>query len=239
MLRKSNNNNNNNNNKVFDAQLPTTFQTPKTNEAQLKHSTPEDEDVLIIKSTQDTKEENNDNNNKKDKEDEKTAALKNKKQALREQHQKRTTTTAAAATIVKTTPLPPRKPPPPPTTTDNNDNDNNNKPLREIKCQEVVRGKEARKELVGYACSECERFYAVAGQFDRRACGHTGSVDNNNGASRNIENSRHRAKYVPPKDPVGYWDLGGFTQDPPPPAAASKKNTNTNMNPSSQENLSF
>ena len=113
------------------------------------------------------------------------------------------------------------------------------KPLREVKYQEVVRGKEARKELIGYACQECERFYAVAGQLDRRACEHGSNALNNNtnnGAPpRNLENSRHRAKYVPPKDPAGYWDLGGFTQTQPDPK--KRKATKFDETPPSQENL--
>ena len=174
------------------------FETPKTNEAQINENTPGEEEVLVIKNTQEEEEE------KEEKE------VKRTKQELREDHQQKSN---------KCLPV--------------------DKPLREVKYQEVVRGKEARKELIGYACQECERFYAVAGQLDRRACEHGSNALNNNtnnGAPpRNLENSRHRAKYVPPKDPAGYWDLGGFTQTQPDPK--KRKATKFDETPPSQENL--
>ena len=173
------------------------FETPKTNEAQINENTPGEEEVLVIKNTQEEEE-------KEEKE------VKRTKQELREDHQQKSN---------KCLPV--------------------DKPLREVKYQEVVRGKEARKELIGYACQECERFYAVAGQLDRRACEHGSNALNNNtnnGAPpRNLENSRHRAKYVPPKDPAGYWDLGGFTQTQPDPN--KRKATKFDGTPPSQENL--
>ena len=174
------------------------FETPKTNEAQInENATPGEEEVLVIKNTQEEEE-------KEEKE------VKRTKQELREDHQQKSN---------KCLPV--------------------DKPLREVKYQEVVRGKEARKELIGYACQECERFYAVAGQLDRRACEHGSNALNNNtnnGAPpRNLENSRHRAKYVPPKDPAGYWDLGGFTQTQPDPK--KRKATKFDETPPSQENL--
>ena len=173
------------------------FETPKTNEAQINENTPGEEEVLVIKNTQEEEE-------KEEKE------VKRTKQELREDHQQKSN---------KCLPV--------------------DKPLREVKYQEVVRGKEARKELIGYACQECERFYAVAGQLDRRACEHGSNALNNNtnnGAPpRNLENSRHRAKYVPPKDPAGYWDLGGFTQTQPDPK--KRKATKFDETPPSQENL--
>ncbi len=173
------------------------FETPKTNEAQINENTPGEEEVLVIKNTQEEEE-------KEEKE------VKRTKQELREDHQQKSN---------KCLPV--------------------DKPLREVKYQEVVRGKEVRKELIGYACQECERFYAVAGQLDRRACEHGSNALNNNtnnGAPpRNLENSRHRAKYVPPKDPAGYWDLGGFTQTQPDPK--KRKATKFDETPPSQENL--
>ena len=173
------------------------FETPKTNEAQINENTPGEEEVLVIKNTQEEEE-------KEEKE------VKRTKQELREDHQQKSN---------KCLPV--------------------DKPLREVKYQEVVRGKEARKELIGYACQECERFYAVAGQLDRRACEHGSNALNNNtnnGAPpRDLENSRHRAKYVPPKDPAGYWDLGGFTQTQPDPN--KRKATKFDETPPSQENL--
>ena len=173
------------------------FETPKTNEAQINENTPGEEEVLVIKNTQEEEE-------KEEKE------VKRTKQELREDHQQKSN---------KCLPV--------------------DKPLREVKYQEVVRGKEARKELIGYACKECERFYAVAGQLDRRACEHGSNALNNNtnnGAPpRNLENSRHRAKYLPPKDPAGYWDLGGFTQTQPDPK--KRKATKFDETPPSQENL--
>ena len=173
------------------------FETPKTNEAQINENTPGEEEVLVIKNTQEEKE-------KEEKE------VKRTKQELREDHQQKSNKCLLV-----------------------------DKPLREVKYQEVVRGKEARKELIGYACQECERFYAVAGQLDRRACEHGSNALNNNtnnGAPpRNLENSRHRAKYVPPKDPAGYWDLGGFTQTQPDPK--KRKATKFDETPPSQENL--
>ena len=173
------------------------FETPKTNEAQINENTPGEEEVLVIKNTQEEEE-------KEEKE------VKRTKQELREDHQQKSN---------KCLPV--------------------DKPLREVKYQEVVRGKEARKELIGYACQECERFYAVAGQLDRRACEHGSNALNNNtnnGAPpRNLENSRHRAKYLPPKDPAGYWDLGGFTQTQPDPK--KRKATKFDETPPSQENL--
>ena len=173
------------------------FETPKTNEAQINENTPGEEEVLVIKNTQEEEE-------KEEKE------VKRTKHELREDHQQKSN---------KCLPV--------------------DKPLREVKYQEVVRGKEARKELIGYACQECERFYAVAGQLDRRACEHGSNALNNNtnnGAPpRNLENSRHRAKYVPPKDPAGYWDLGGFTQTQPDPK--KRKATKFDETPPSQENL--
>ena len=177
------------------------FETPKTNEAQINENTPGEEEVLVIKNTQEEEEE------KEEKE------VKHTKQELREDHQQKSNKCLLV-----------------------------DKPLREVKYQEVVRGKEARKELIGYACQECERFYAVAGQLDRRACEHGSNALNNiyiytnNGAPpRNLENSRHRAKYVPPKDPAGYWDLGGFTQTQPDPK--KRKATKFDETPPSQENL--
>ena len=174
------------------------FETPKTNEAQINENTPGEEEVLVIKNTQEEEEE------KEEKE------VKRTKQELREDHQQKSNKCLLV-----------------------------DKPLREVKYQEVVRGKEARKELIGYACQECERFYAVAGQLDRRACEHGSNALNNNtnnGAPpRNLENSRHRAKYVPPKDPAGYWDLGGFTQTQPDPK--KRKATKFDETPPSQENL--
>jgi len=182
------------------------FETPKTNEAQINKSTPGEEDVLVIKNTQEEEDE------EKGGKEEKNA--KRTRQELREEHQQKAAN--------KSLPV--------------------DKPLREVKYQEVVRGKEARKELIGYACQECERFYAVAGQLDRRACEHgnntalTNNNNTNNGApTRNLENSRHRAKYLPPKDPAGYWDLGGFTQTQPDPQ--KKKATKFGETPPSQENL--
>ena len=173
------------------------FETPKTNEAQINENTPGEEEVLVIKNTQEEEE-------KEEKE------VKRTKQELREDHQQKSN---------KCLPV--------------------DKPLREVKYQEVVRGKEARKELIGYACQECERFYAVAGQLDRRACEHGSNALNNNtnngSPPRNLENSRHRAKYVPPKDPAGYWDLGGFTQTQPDPK--KRKATKFDETPPSQENL--
>ena len=173
------------------------FETPKTNEAQINENTPGEEEVLVIKNTQEEEE-------KEEKE------VKRTKQELREDHQQKSNKCLLV-----------------------------DKPLREVKYQEVVRGKEARKELIGYACQECERFYAVAGQLDRRACEHGSNALNNNtnnGAPpRNLENSRHRAKYVPPKDPAGYWDLGGFTQTQPDPK--KRKATKFDETPPSQENL--
>ena len=173
------------------------FETPKTNEAQINENTPGEEEVLVIKNTQEEEE----------KEEKK---VKRTKQELREDHQQKSNKCLLV-----------------------------DKPLREVKYQEVVRGKEARKELIGYACQECERFYAVAGQLDRRACEHGSNALNNNtnnGAPpRNLENSRHRAKYVPPKDPAGYWDLGGFTQTQPDPK--KRKATKFDETPPSQENL--
>ena len=173
------------------------FETPKTNEAQINENTPGEEEVLVIKNTQEEEE-------KEEKE------VKRTKQELREDHQQKSNKCLLV-----------------------------DKPLREVKYQEVVRGKEARKELIGYACQECERFYAVAGQLDRRACEHGSNALNNNtnnGAPpRNLENSRHRAKYVPPKDPAGYWDLGGFTQTQPDPK--KRKATEFDETPPSQENL--
>ncbi len=173
------------------------FETPKTNEAQINENTPGEEEVLVIKNTQEEEE-------KEEKE------VKRTKQELREDHQQKSN---------KCLPV--------------------DKPLREVKYQEVVRGKEARKELIGYACQECERFYAVAGQLDRRACEHGSNALNNNtnnGAPpRNLENSRHRAKYLPPKDPAGYWDLGGLTQTQPDPK--KRKATKFDETPPSQENL--
>ena len=181
------------------------FETPKTNEAQINKSTPGEEDVLVIKNTQEEEDE------EKVGKEEKNA--KRTRQELREEHQQKANTSLPV-----------------------------DKPLREVKYQEVVRGKEARKELIGYACQECERFYAVAGQLDRRACEHgnntalTNNNNTNNGApTRNLENSRHRAKYLPPKDPAGYWDLGGFTQTQPDPQ--KKKATKFGETPPSQENL--
>ena len=173
------------------------FETPKTNEAQINENTPGEEEVLVIKNTQEEEE-------KEEKE------VKRTKQELREDHQQKSNKCLLV-----------------------------DKPLREVKYQEVVRGKEARKELIGYACQECERFYAVAGQLDRRACEHGSNALNNNtnnGAPpRNLEKSRHRAKYVPPKDPAGYWDLGGFTQTQPDPK--KRKATKFDETPPSQENL--
>ena len=173
------------------------FETPKTNEAQINENTPGEEEVLVIKNTQEEEE-------KEEKE------VKRTKQELRKDHQQKSNKCLLV-----------------------------DKPLREVKYQEVVRGKEARKELIGYACQECERFYAVAGQLDRRACEHGSNALNNNtnnGAPpRNLENSRHRAKYVPPKDPAGYWDLGGFTQTQPDPK--KRKATKFDETPPSQENL--
>ena len=173
------------------------FETPKTNEAQINENTPGEEEVLVIKNTQEEEE-------KEEKE------VKRTKQELREDHQQKSNKCLLV-----------------------------DKPLREVKYQEVVRGKEARKELIGYACQECERFYAVAGQLDRRACEHGSNALNNNtnngSPPRNLENSRHRAKYVPPKDPAGYWDLGGFTQTQPDPK--KRKATKFDETPPSQENL--
>ena len=173
------------------------FETPKTNEAQINENTPGEEEVLVIKNTQEEEE-------KEEKE------VKRTKQELRKDHQQKSNKCLLV-----------------------------DKPLREVKYQEVVRGKEARKELIGYACQECERFYAVAGQLDRRACEHGSNALNNNTNNgvppRNLENSRHRAKYVPPKDPAGYWDLGGFTQTQPDPK--KRKATKFDETPPSQENL--
>ena len=188
------------------------FETPKTNEAQINKSTPIEEEVLVIKNTQD--EDDDDEEDKQDKE------VKRTKRGLRKHHQEKANKSLVAP----------------------------DKPLREVKYQEVVRGKEARKQLIGYACQECERFYAVAGQLDRRTCEHgTNALSNNNNNNNsnnnnindngavpiNLENSRHRAKYLPPKDPAGYWDLGGFTQTQPD---SKKKKTKFDETPPSQEN---
>jgi hypothetical protein len=64
------------------------------------------------------------------------------------------------------------------------------------KYQEVVRGREARRALLGYTCDECERHWEAISHnndmFDRKdfiAC------------------SKHRAKFIPQSTPDGYWNL--------------------------------
>ncbi len=65
--------------------------------------------------------------------------------------------------------------------------------------QEVVRGKRAREELLGYDCEECMGFLNAV-------CNAPGGNVFNRGTL--IQRcSRHRAKYRPAETPEGFWDL--------------------------------
>lgn len=67
---------------------------------------------------------------------------------------------------------------------------------REHRAVEVVRGKEARAQLNGYACPECEPFFDALGELD--------------GVDREAliqQCSRHRHKHKPYETPDGYWEL--------------------------------
>ena len=66
------------------------------------------------------------------------------------------------------------------------------------KYEEVVRGKEKRRKLRGFACKECEAFYM--GLHPDALPG--GSVEN-----ALCRHSRHRHRHTPPSTPKGYWDI--------------------------------
>jgi hypothetical protein len=77
---------------------------------------------------------------------------------------------------------------------------------KEIKKVEVVRGKFAREKLPAFTCEQCEKFYTAIGRpvpegKPGEACAHCP------GSNRMNDWSRHRAKWAPPPDPVGFWDL--------------------------------
>jgi len=77
---------------------------------------------------------------------------------------------------------------------------------KEIKTVEVVRGKFAREKLPAFTCEQCEKFYTAIGRpvpegKPGEACAHCP------GSNRMNDWSRHRAKWAPPPEPVGFWDL--------------------------------
>jgi len=60
--------------------------------------------------------------------------------------------------------------------------------------QEVVRGRDKRQALPGHDCEECRQFFDALGKgYD------TGKMV--------MECSRHRARYIPPSTPPGFWNL--------------------------------
>ncbi|KAF4736500.1 hypothetical protein FOZ62_013008, partial [Perkinsus olseni] len=72
----------------------------------------------------------------------------------------------------------------------------------------VVRGRDARQQLDGFACPQCTAFYSAAG-FDPKsnACTH-GSSEVVNAASR------HRYYKPPTNTPSGFWDIWSFPPSP-------------------------
>ena len=70
---------------------------------------------------------------------------------------------------------------------------------KEQKCVDVVRKKEERAVLPGYACPECEKFYEAMVQ--------QGIFTKENLPDMMKQCSKHKAKYTPPDTPEGFWDL--------------------------------
>lgn len=70
---------------------------------------------------------------------------------------------------------------------------------RETKFIETVRGKDARDALPGFACIECESFYAAMVQ--------QGMIEAHELTEHLRECSRHKARWKPPSTPDGFWDL--------------------------------
>lgn len=70
---------------------------------------------------------------------------------------------------------------------------------KEQKCVDVVRKKQERAVLPGYACPECEKFY--------EAMFHQGIFTKENLPDMMKQCSKHKAKYTPPDTPEGFWDL--------------------------------
>lgn len=92
---------------------------------------------------------------------------------------------------------------------------------RDIKCQEVVRLKDARSRMPAFECAECQRFYAAlerSGSFEAamaagvtlRRCGH----EDSRGAGTTVVRAevvanagKHRYHHEPPLTPAGFWDI--------------------------------
>ncbi|XP_054707867.1 uncharacterized protein MAL8P1.12-like [Uloborus diversus] len=61
--------------------------------------------------------------------------------------------------------------------------------------EETVRKKAERRQLVGYDCKECEKYYSDLGLSEKEK------------QQRLKKCSRHRAKFVPPSTPEHFWEL--------------------------------
>uniref|UniRef100_A0A7S3R6Q2 DNA endonuclease activator Ctp1 C-terminal domain-containing protein n=1 Tax=Dunaliella tertiolecta TaxID=3047 RepID=A0A7S3R6Q2_DUNTE len=88
------------------------------------------------------------------------------------------------------------------------------------KYNEVVRKKDQREALPGYACHVCRDFFRSLAPFgwpggpQMPTCGHV-LADAQPGSSLAKfqedliqENSKHRAQFAPPQTPPGFWELG-------------------------------
>lgn len=77
------------------------------------------------------------------------------------------------------------------------------RPSFQNKCIEVVRNREERAAMPGFACTECEQFY--------RTMLEQGIITDENRGDFLQSCSRHKARWTPPSTPEGFWDLSLHT----------------------------
>lgn len=74
---------------------------------------------------------------------------------------------------------------------------------RVVKSIEVVRKKDQRECLLGFSCSECEKYYH---ELERQ-----GLLDTVDRAEMLKRCSRHKSAWEPPQTPEGFWELSVHT----------------------------
>eukprot|EP01039_Chlorochromonas_danica_P000313 gene313-335_t len=77
------------------------------------------------------------------------------------------------------------------------------RPSFQNKCIEVVRNREERAAMPGFACTECEQFYKTMLE--------QGIITDENRGDFLQSCSRHKARWTPPSTPEGFWDLSLHT----------------------------
>ena len=78
-----------------------------------------------------------------------------------------------------------------------------NPPPPKMKCVEVVRKRDQRECLPGFACSECEGYYR---ELERQ-----GLLESADRAEALKRCSRHKGRWEPPQTPEGFWELSVHT----------------------------